>query len=608
VLGNPNLPVLRGQAQCRSLGLDVRSLPPDDDPCAAIGELICANPFPSRPIGFYGDPGGERFHEAYFSQHDGIWTHGDEVEFTPEHGWILHGRSDGVLNIRGIRVGPAEIYSILHRIDEIAEAMAVEQSTNEEAGGTRLVLLVVLRQGVALDARLVARIRSELLTRGSPALVPGRIVQVDALPITHSGKRSEAAARDALNGRPIRNRDALQNPQCLDGIADDEGVSALPSFSLSAGDDGATGDTLVQDLQRICEGVLRVPSVSPSDDVFTLGGDSLTILNLFVQIERRAGSDLPLEAMVAASTIEGIATLIRAGRNEGRGSPDSARPVPRVRPVSAADIPDLCRFLERSFAKSPIPVARWEALFAHTWSNGTSNPGFVLVCREELVGFVGTLYSSREINGKTGLVCNLTSWYVVPQYRGWALALIAAAVRDTTVTYTALTPSPITLQTLQNMGFSPLERRKIVLPPLMNLETLRHKRPAIELDAEVVRRSLSGSQRRLFDDHAAPECLQLTVEDSQGRAYIIVKRRRGKRVPLSEILYCSAPTVLARHLERVKFAILGRQRTLGLLVGEHLFEPPPRGISRRAFSLYRSPIFKAAELDGLYSEFVLLPV
>jgi len=112
VLGNPNLPVHRGQAQCRSLGLDVRELPPADAPTATIGELICANPFPSRPVGLYGDTDASRFHDAYFSQNPGVWTHGDLVEFIPQGGAILHGRSDGILNVRGIRIGPAEIYRI----------------------------------------------------------------------------------------------------------------------------------------------------------------------------------------------------------------------------------------------------------------------------------------------------------------------------------------------------------------------------------------------------------------------------------------------------------------------------------------------------------------
>ena len=201
VLGNPNLAVYRGQAQCRSLGLDVRALPAPGGPSAAIGELICTNPFPSRPLRFYDDDGNRRFHESYFSQNPGVWTHGDLIEFTPQGGARLHGRSDGVLNIRGIRVGPAEIYRILQDIREVVEALAVEQQTEQEIGGARMVLLVVLREGVVLDDQLAGRIRSELARRGSNALQPARIAQVGELPVTHSGKRSEAAARDAVNGR-----------------------------------------------------------------------------------------------------------------------------------------------------------------------------------------------------------------------------------------------------------------------------------------------------------------------------------------------------------------------------------------------------------------------
>ena len=219
VLGNPNLPVYRGEAQSRSLGLDVRSLTATEGFGSPAGELICANPFPSRPLGFYGDSNGEHFHKAYFSQNLGVWTHGDLVEFTARGGARLHGRSDGVLNVRGVRVGPAEIYRILQDMPEVAEAMAVEQSAQNEPGGSRMVLLVVLHQNSVLNDALALRIRSELARRGSSALVPSRIAQVEALPITHNGKPSEAAARDAVNGRAAGNKDALQNPECLEAIA-----------------------------------------------------------------------------------------------------------------------------------------------------------------------------------------------------------------------------------------------------------------------------------------------------------------------------------------------------------------------------------------------------
>ena len=608
VLGNPNLPVYRGQAQCRSLGLDVRALAPEDDPGSAVGELICANPFPSRPIGFYGDPDGKRYHEAYFGQNPGVWTHGDLVEFTPQGGAIMRGRSDGVLNIRGVRVGPAELYTILQDVDEIAEAMAVEQNADDEPGGTRLVLLVVLQPGLALDGRLVTRIRTELSSRGSATLVPGRIAQVQALPITHSGKRSEAAARDALNGVPIRNRDALQNPESLDAIANN------PAWHEASGSSGVPSegevprDDLEQDLQQICETVLGVSPIHPTDDIFQLGADSLTILKLFTKVEERTRGGLPFEALVAASTIEGLASLVRAGADEGQARRSLDRSAPVIRAISPDDVETLCRFLESAFAGSQIAADGWRALFKRNWPQRKPDLGFVLVADDRIVGFIGTIYASRTINGESGLVCNLTSWFVAPEYRGWAVALIAAAIGDPSVTYTALTPAPVTVQTLHQMGFSDLDEGALLFPPLLHVDTLGRKAPAIRTKPEAVRRILDEAQQRIFDDHAECDCLQMIVGDATEYAYVVVKRRRRRKMPFSEILYCSSPSVLARHLERAKFAIMREQGTLGLIAAKRLFHALPRGIPISSHTLFRSTVFGAPDIDGLYSELVLLPV
>ena len=318
VLGNPNLPVHRGEAQCRSLGLDVRSLPPPDDPEARIGELVCANPFPSRPLGFHGDADGTRFHAAYFAQNPGFWTHGDLIEATPHGGWRLHGRSDGVLNVRGIRIGTAEIYRILADIEEIREAMAVEQQAEEEAGGSRMVLLVVLRDGLVLGNTLAKHIRSELARCGSPAFVPARIAQVAALPVTFSGKRSEAAARDAVNGRPVRNRDAMQNPECLEAIAKHPVLRAPAASRTSRAPapgrgEISDGDGLRGQLQAICERVLGVSPIGWSDNLLGFGADSLAVVNLLLEIEGYAGHPLPLSALLSAPSIEGLATALSVG-------------------------------------------------------------------------------------------------------------------------------------------------------------------------------------------------------------------------------------------------------------------------------------------------------
>ena len=213
VLGYPDLPVYAGESQSLSLGLDVRAMPPGH-----FGELTCHNPFPSRPLGLYGDADGRRFHDAYFSQHEGVWTHGDFLELTPRGGARILGRSDGVMNIRGIRIGPAEIYQALEAVPEIAASLAIEQQKPDEPGGSRLVLLVVLSAGKTLDRPLTLRIKRELSQRLSLVHVPSVIAQVTALPTTHSGKRSERAARDALNGREVANLAALRNPESLDEL------------------------------------------------------------------------------------------------------------------------------------------------------------------------------------------------------------------------------------------------------------------------------------------------------------------------------------------------------------------------------------------------------
>jgi acetoacetyl-CoA synthetase len=625
VLGNPILPVHRGEAQCRSLGLDVRALPPADAPQARIGELICANPFPSRPIGFFGDQDGRRFHEAYFSQNPGVWTHGDLIEFTPEGGARLHGRSDGILNIRGIRVGPAEIYRILQGIVEVAEAMAVEQYAEDEPGGTRLVLLVVLRGGVVLDRPLEARIRSELARHGSTVFVPARIAQVEELPVTHSGKRSEAAARDAVNGRPARNRDALRNPDSLDAIA------RIPALSAAAPVDRQETephDGLERELQRIFERLLGASPIGRHESFFDLGGSSLSALRLLSEIRAQTHYDLPFYTLFQAPTIAGVAETLR-----GHGCALEARPggatadgafaqrsmrVPResrasrvppsVRPARATDIERLCVFLHRGFGKR-IPVSAWRRLFDYKWLDEKPNLGFMLVTGDEIRGFIGVVYARRLIQGKTVLVCNLSSFYVHPDYRGWSFALLARALRDETVCYTSLTPSRTVTHMCEAMGFSYIDRYKIILPPLLNATTLRGPRPQIISDPEQVRALLDGDQRQIFDDHAPYDCLQLVLQSGSERAYLVVKRRKIRRFPVSDLLYCSAPSLLARHLERVKLAIIWRQRSVALTAEAGVFGAlRPLGMVIRRPRLFRSSILQAQELDKLYSELILLPV
>lgn len=619
VLGNPNLPVHRGEAQCRSLGLDVRSL--HDDPEARIGELVCANPFPSRPLGFHGDADGTRFHAAYFAQNPGFWTHGDLIEATPHGGWRLHGRSDGVLNVRGIRIGTAEIYRILADIEEIREAMAVEQQAEQEPGGTRMVLLVVLRKGMVLDNALTKHIRAELARCGAPAFVPARIAQVEALPVTFSGKRSEAAARDAVNGRLARNRDALQNPECLDAIARHPAVVApAASRSSRAPASGceaiSDGDRLKGQLQAICERVLCVAPIGWSDNLLGFGADSLMVVNLLLKIEDYVGHPIRLSAFLSAPTIEGLATVLSIGA-EAVGAPQVGRSGPHLRAVGLDDEKLVCRFLEEAFPR--IKAATWRRLFDHGWSDHEC--GFMLLDGNVVVGFVGAIAARRQVNGKAAVVCNISSWSVHPKYRGWGMALLAEVLRDESLTYTIFTPQPTSWAALLAQRFTPLDSNQIFMPPMLHAETLYGSgRPVIDFDPTAVRERLTSQQRQIFDDHAPYGCLQLTVSDGSDHAFLVVKRRTyrlnawglGKVLPVrilySDILHCSAPELLCRHLERVKLAILRQQRTVMLVAEAHLFPVQPRGVRRPLRTCYRSPLLATGEFDKLYSEIVLLPI
>ncbi len=309
VLGSPNLPVWRGEAQCRSLGLDVQAV---CRPGEAYGELVCRNPFPSRPLGFYGDPDGTRFHDAYFNQNQGVWTHGDFISLTPEGTARLHGRSDGVINIRGIRVGPAEIYAALQEFPEIREAMAVEQRSPSEPGGGRMVLLLVLQAGVSLDPGLALRIRKAIGRECSPAHVPAVVVDIAALPTTHSGKRSESAARAAVNGDAAVNREALANPECLDAIARHP---ALRPPAQQVGRD--VGDaTLEGQLRAIWEAAFGLAPISADDDFFELGGHSVLAMAIFARIRERFGRNLPIVTLFRAPTIASLAAVMRAERED----------------------------------------------------------------------------------------------------------------------------------------------------------------------------------------------------------------------------------------------------------------------------------------------------
>ena len=218
VLGNPLAPVHRGEIQCRGLGMAVEAFGDDGRPVRGKkGELVCTRPFPSMPIGFWNDPGGERYRKAYFARFPGVWCHGDFVEITPRGGIVIYGRSDAVLNPGGVRIGTAEIYRQVEQLEEVEESIAIGQDWE---GDVRVVLFVRLRPGLTLDDTLADRIRARIRSHCSPRHVPAKILQVADIPRTRSGKIVELAVRDVVHGRPVENREALANPEALALFAD----------------------------------------------------------------------------------------------------------------------------------------------------------------------------------------------------------------------------------------------------------------------------------------------------------------------------------------------------------------------------------------------------
>ncbi len=216
--GNPNGPVWRGELQVRTLGMKVEVF---DENGRSVrgekGELVCTMPFPSMPVGFWNDPDGRKYHAAYFDRYPGVWWHGDYVELTGHDGLIIYGRSDAVLNPGGVRIGTAEIYREVEQIPEVVESVVVGQHWDHDE---RVVLFVRLKDGLRLDGELEERIRARVRANTSPRHVPARIVEVPEVPRTRSGKVVELAVRDVVHGRPVRNREALANPDALDAFRD----------------------------------------------------------------------------------------------------------------------------------------------------------------------------------------------------------------------------------------------------------------------------------------------------------------------------------------------------------------------------------------------------
>jgi acetoacetyl-CoA synthetase len=217
-LGVPTLPLHRGEIQCRALGMAVDVF--DDTGNSLVGErgeLVCTQPFPSMPLKFWNDPDYERYDDAYFNKFENTWCHGDFAEITERGGMIIHGRSDAVLNPGGVRIGTAEIYRQVDKIDAVVDSVCVGQNWDNDV---RVVLFVVLEPGLALTEELEARIRQGIRENATPRHVPAKIIAVPDIPRTRSGKTAEIAVRDTINGKAVGNTTALENPRSLEHFRD----------------------------------------------------------------------------------------------------------------------------------------------------------------------------------------------------------------------------------------------------------------------------------------------------------------------------------------------------------------------------------------------------
>ncbi len=217
-LGNPTLPVYRSELQCRGLGMAVEAWDDDGNPVVGQqGELVCTKSFPSMPVHFWNDPDGAKYRAAYFETYPGVWHHGDFVEVTEHGGVIMYGRSDATLNPGGVRIGTAEIYRVVEAMDEVLDSLVIGQDWDDDV---RVILFVKPAEGVALDDALIATIKKNIRSSTTPRHVPAKVLEIADIPYTISGKKVELAVRNVIHGRPVKNKDALANPESLDLYAD----------------------------------------------------------------------------------------------------------------------------------------------------------------------------------------------------------------------------------------------------------------------------------------------------------------------------------------------------------------------------------------------------
>ena len=214
MLGNPMLPIHKGEIQCRGLGMDVDCFDENGKPVREKqGELVCKSAFPSMPVYFWNDPGGKKYHDAYFDVYPGIWYHGDYMILSEHGGVTMLGRSDATLNPGGVRIGTSEIYRVVENMDEIEDSVVVGQKVEDDE---RVVLFVKMNKGYELNEELIRKIKTNIRSQCSPRHVPAVILTAPDVPYTINGKKVEVAVKKLIHGQEVKNRDALRNPECLE--------------------------------------------------------------------------------------------------------------------------------------------------------------------------------------------------------------------------------------------------------------------------------------------------------------------------------------------------------------------------------------------------------
>ena len=213
VLSNPISSVVKGEIQCRALGMDVDIFNENRESLIdQEGELVCKNPFPSMPLKFWNDQTGEKYREAYFEKFVGVWRHGDWAKITERGTIVIYGRSDATLNPGGVRIGTAEIYNSVEKLDEVLESLVIAQNWNDDV---RIVLFLKLHNGFTLTQQLKEKVINQIKKSLTPRHVPAKVISVPDIPRTRSGKITELAVRDIVHGKEIKNKEALANPEAL---------------------------------------------------------------------------------------------------------------------------------------------------------------------------------------------------------------------------------------------------------------------------------------------------------------------------------------------------------------------------------------------------------